>query len=64
MNGFPEYFYFILPVLILLSAFFSGSETALFSIGKADIFRMANGTAKEKKIYRILVSPEKVLISL
>jgi CBS domain containing-hemolysin-like protein len=64
VNGFPEYFYFILPVLILLSAFFSGSETALFSIGKADIFRMANGTAKEKKIYRILVSPEKVLISL
>jgi len=64
VNGFPEYFYFILPVLILLSAFFSGSETALFSIGKADIFRMSNGTAKEKKIYRILVSPEKVLISL
>ena len=64
MISFPEYFYYLLPVLIFLSAFFSGSETALFSIGKADIFRMSNGSAKEKKIYRILVSPEKVLISL
>jgi putative hemolysin len=54
-----------LAVLIALSAFFSGSETALFSLGKLRIRRMKNtGDTRAVLIENMLGRPSKLLISI
>ena len=54
-----------LVVLLALSAFFSGSETALFALGKLRIRRMKNaGNAHAELIEKMLGRPTKLLISI
>jgi putative hemolysin len=54
-----------LVVLLSLSAFFSGSETALFSLGKLRIRRMKGaGNTRAGLIEKMLGRPSKLLISI
>jgi putative hemolysin len=54
-----------LVICVILSAFFSGSESALFSLQKSDIHRFSHSQArKERAIYRLMRDPQKVLITL
>lgn len=48
-------------VLLFLSAFFSGAETALMSLSRAQVKRMSNGTAGEKAAYALLREPQRLL---
>ncbi|MDD3952443.1 MAG: hemolysin family protein [Lentisphaeria bacterium] len=48
-------------VLLFFSAFFSGSETALMSLSRAQVKRMSNGTAGEKAAYMLLREPQRLL---
>ncbi|OPZ31651.1 MAG: Magnesium and cobalt efflux protein CorC [Lentisphaerae bacterium ADurb.BinA184] len=54
----------LLPVLLVLSAFFSGSETALFSLTRAEARRMRNGSPGERKATELLDDPERVLSTI
>jgi len=55
----------ILLILLSLSAFFSGTETALFSLKKADLHRFdASKKSRENAIARTMKDPEKILITL
>lgn len=66
MNGFQE----ILPslvglaVLLLLSAFFSGSETALFSLTRVQVRRLREGGGTERAAAALLRAPHRLLSSL
>ncbi len=54
-----------LAVLLTLSAFFSGSETALFSLGKLRLRRMKqSGEAHVQVVEKLLGRPAKLLISI
>ena len=55
----------LLAALILLSAFFSGSETALFSLSKIRVKRLQmENKANSKLVARLLNNPTKLLISI
>jgi len=55
----------ILMILLILSAFFSGTETALFSLKKADLHRFdISKKVREKSIAKMMKDPEKILITL
>ena len=55
----------VLIILLILSAFFSGTETALFSLKKADLHRFIESKHhRENSIARIMKDPEKILITL
>lgn len=56
----------IILVLVLLafSAFFSGSETALFSITRAQARRMRQGTPGERAVTRLLRHPDRLLSTI
>jgi len=55
----------ILAVLIALSAFFSGSETALFSLSKIRVKRLQmENKANSKLVAHLLDNPTKLLISI
>jgi len=52
-------------IFLLLSAFFSGSETALFSIKKADLHRLSNSEkSSERAIASLMNSPDSILATL
>ncbi len=54
-----------LIVCMALSAFFSGSESALFSLTKSDLHRFSHSHLKrEKAIYTFMKDPQKILITL
>ncbi|MBP7738816.1 MAG: HlyC/CorC family transporter [Spirochaetes bacterium] len=54
-----------LIVCLVLSAFFSGSESALFSLKKSDLHRFAHSSLKrEKAISLFMKDPQKILITL
>ena len=54
-----------LGLLLFLSAFFSGSETALFSLSKTQIERFRQGNGKSGTIAaRLLDTPRKLLITI
>ena len=54
-----------LGLLLFLSAFFSGSETALFSLSKTQIERFRQGTVRRGMIaVRLLDTPRKLLITI
>jgi len=54
-----------LGLLLFLSAFFSGSETALFSLGKTQIERFRQGTVRSgMTAARLLDTPRKLLITI
>lgn len=55
----------IILILLMLSAFFSGTETALFSLKKADLHRFSESKKnRENSIARMMKDPEKILITL
>lgn len=55
----------ILLILLVLSAFFSGTEAALFSLKKSDLYRLSRSSRQgEKRISRYMSEPDKVLITL
>ena len=54
-----------LGFLLSLSAFFSGSETALFSLGKTQVERLRQGTGKGgATVARLLDNPRRLLITI
>ncbi len=54
-----------LVVCLVLSAFFSGSESALFSLTRSDLHRFSNSRLrKERAIYTFMKDPQKILITL
>jgi putative hemolysin len=54
-----------LSCMLLLSAFFSGSETALFSLKMSELHELTlSGLRREKAIARIMAHPEKILITI
>ncbi len=57
--------YLILLLLLMLSAFFSGSETAFFSINKLQIKKLeSNKDSTSKRILRLLKNPTYLLIKI
>lgn len=55
----------LILILLLLSAFFSGSETALFSLKTGDILRLRKSKKKKNlRIAKIMRAPQKILISI
>lgn len=50
-----------LVILLGLSGFFSGSETALFSLTRAQVKRLASGTGPEQTITKLLRQPQRLL---
>lgn len=55
----------ILIILLILSAFFSCSETALFSMKKADLHRFSESkNYSEKSVARLMKEPDKIMITL
>ncbi|MCX9014461.1 MAG: hemolysin family protein [Candidatus Methanoperedens sp.] len=56
---------FIISVLIILSAFFSGSETALISVNRIRIRHLADsGNKKAVKLLKLVENPEQFLTAL
>lgn len=53
-----------LAALLFLSGFFSGSETALFSLSRTQARRMRNGSLGERFATRLLLRPRQLLSSL
>jgi putative hemolysin len=53
-----------LAVLIFLSAFFSGSEAALFSLNRSQTARLAKQSPAGREIAGLLSSPRKVLVTI
>lgn len=52
-------------VLLVLSAFFSGSETAFFSLTRAQLENLKNSSRpKEKQIYKLMTSSRQLLITI
>ena len=50
---------------VVLSAFFSGSEAALFSLTKSDIHRFSHSDSRrELSIIRMMRDPQKILITI
>ncbi len=58
-------FVFLLIGLLLLSAFFSGSETALFSLSKVRVKRLQHGNARNATLLaRLLNNPRKMITTI
>ena len=51
-------------VLLAFSAFFSASETALFSLSRSTASDMARGTKRERMVARILDDPRMLLVTI
>lgn len=52
-------------VFLILSAFFSGSETALFSLKKADLHRLSiSEKSSERAIASLMNTPDSILVTL
>lgn len=50
---------------ILISAFFSGAESALFSLKKSELHRFSlSADSREKSIYNLMKDPQKILITI
>lgn len=58
----------LLPIgiiaLLLLSGFFSGAETALMSLSRAQLRRLSDGDAKDRAVCTLLQSPQRVLATI
>ena len=50
--------------LLALSAFFSGSETALMSLSRAQLRRLENGSSRDRAIFILMQRPQKVLATI
>jgi putative hemolysin len=57
--------YFLLAACLALSAFFSGSEAALFSLKRSDLMRLAQSAhRRERLVGEVMAAPQKMLITL
>jgi putative hemolysin len=55
----------ILLLCVILSAFFSGAESALFSLKKSDIHRFSHSDNRsEKSLFKLMKDPQKILITI
>ena len=55
----------IIVVFTVLSAFFSGSETALFSLTKGDLYKFSESEKNiERSIARSMASPQNILVTI
>lgn len=54
----------LLVILLFLSGFFSASETALMSLGRADLQRMSTGSSSERTVYALLQKPQNLLCTI
>ena len=63
MSGLLPYLpqFIAIAVLLALSAFFSASETSLFSLSRAQVHRFAEGRIGERAASRLLRSPQRLL---
>ncbi len=51
--------------LVMLSAFFSGSETALFSITKSELYNLAFSSGKRDNLIALIMKePQRILVSI
>ncbi len=50
--------------LLALSAFFSGSETALMSLSRAQLRRLEHGSSRDRAIFTLMQNPQKVLATI
>ena len=55
---------FGLGALLMFSAFFSSSETALFSLTRAQARRMSHGSRTERVVTRLLHDPQRILSTI
>lgn len=61
----PSLFLLLIPFLLLLSALFSATETAFFSLNSLMIDKLAaRMDKKSKRVARLLSSPRKLLIAI
>lgn len=60
----PVIYLVALIVLLCLSAFFSGSEAALFSLSRAQLRALGAGSGAGRAIHRLLQQPRKLLITI
>ena len=51
-------------VFLLFSAFFSGSETALFSLQRSNVAGMSSGSKNQRRVASLLSAPRKLLVTL
>ncbi|HBN79434.1 MAG TPA: hypothetical protein DD473_27165, partial [Planctomycetaceae bacterium] len=54
----------IMIALTVASAFFSGSETAVFSLTRDDLQGFRNGKPGEKQIVQLLIDPSRLLTAI
>jgi len=54
----------LLAVLLVLSGFFSGAETALFSLNRGQVKRMADGARTERTVTALLAEPQRLLSTI
>ncbi len=61
-----EHLPLIIAVIVLLafSAFFSGSETALFSLQRSNVAGMSSGSRKQRRVASLLAAPRKLLVTI
>lgn len=57
-------FLFFIILLTLFSAFFSGSETALFSLSPMTVKSYAHGTKRKRLIASLIAKPRELLVTL
>jgi putative hemolysin len=63
LDGFGLYIV-ALAVLLLVSGFFSGSETALFSLTRAQVDRLSRQSPAGREIAGALATPRKILVTI
>jgi putative hemolysin len=51
-------------VLLIFSAFFSGSETALFSLQRSNVAGLSAGSRKQRRVASLLAAPRKLLVTI
>jgi len=54
----------LLAVLLVMSAFFSGSETALFSLSPGRLYRLRRGAAGGRIVASLMARPHQILLTL
>ncbi len=55
----------IFLILLVFSAYFSGSEVALFSLSKSDLHRYSmSADGREKKLSALMAGPQKILVTI
>ncbi len=63
MDG-PYFFIFVLAVLLAFSAFFSGSEAALFSLSRAQLKSLGSASPAGRLVHNLRSSPRRLLVTI